>query len=106
MSKFIIERQYLVPVYQHILVEANNLEQACELAVGNEIDWQGDEVDYENARATTVRLAKLAPDDVNSEHDLVLKYATTFANFLYSKLDNGGGDGDLLRVPEKYTEED
>ena len=29
MPKFVIERQYLVPMYQHIVVEAENLEEAC-----------------------------------------------------------------------------
>ena len=32
MPKFVIERQYLVPMYQHIIVEADNLEEACEKA--------------------------------------------------------------------------
>ena len=27
MPKFVIERQYLVPMYQHIVVEAENLEE-------------------------------------------------------------------------------
>jgi hypothetical protein len=30
MPKFVIERQYLVPMYQHIFVEAENLEMACD----------------------------------------------------------------------------
>ena len=29
MPKFVIERQYLVPMYQHIVVEAESLEKAC-----------------------------------------------------------------------------
>jgi hypothetical protein len=32
MPKFIIERQYLVPMYQHIAVEAESLEEACKRA--------------------------------------------------------------------------
>ena len=32
MPKFVIERQYLVPMYQHIVVEAENLEKACKKA--------------------------------------------------------------------------
>jgi hypothetical protein len=27
MPKFVIERQYLVPMYQHIAIEAENLEE-------------------------------------------------------------------------------
>jgi hypothetical protein len=29
MPKVVIERQYLVPMYQHIVVEAANLEATC-----------------------------------------------------------------------------
>ena len=29
MPKYVIERQYLVPMYQHMVVEAENLEEAC-----------------------------------------------------------------------------
>jgi hypothetical protein len=29
MPQFVIERQYLIPMYQHIVVEAENLEAAC-----------------------------------------------------------------------------
>ena len=39
MPKFVIERQYLVPMYQRIVVEAANLEMACEMAVSGDIDW-------------------------------------------------------------------
>ena len=38
MPKFVIERQYLVPMYQHIVVEAENLKTACEMAVSEDID--------------------------------------------------------------------
>ena len=39
MPKFVIERQYLVPMYQHIVLEAENLVTACEMAVSDNIDW-------------------------------------------------------------------
>jgi hypothetical protein len=39
MPKFVFERQYLVPMYQHIVVEAETLEAACELAVSDDISW-------------------------------------------------------------------
>jgi hypothetical protein len=29
MPQFVIERQYLVPMYQHIVIETENLETAC-----------------------------------------------------------------------------
>jgi hypothetical protein len=39
MPKFVIERQYLVPMYQHIVVEAENLEEACKKGISDDIDW-------------------------------------------------------------------
>ena len=54
MPKFVIERQYLVPMYQHIVVEAETLEAACKQAISDDIDWDTQEMDCENARATTI----------------------------------------------------
>ncbi len=36
MPKFVIERQYLVPM-QHIVVEADNLEGACKKGISDEL---------------------------------------------------------------------
>ena len=62
MPKFVIERQYLVPMYQHIVVEAETLEAACEMAVSDDISWDSQEMDCDNARATTLTAAKAIPD--------------------------------------------
>jgi hypothetical protein len=37
MPKFVIERQYLVPMYQHIVIEAENLEEACKNRISDDI---------------------------------------------------------------------
>ena len=39
MPKFVIERQYLVPMFQHIVVEVDTFDEACKLAVSDDIDW-------------------------------------------------------------------
>ena len=39
MPKFVIERQYLVPLYQHIAVEAETFEEACDMAMSDDISW-------------------------------------------------------------------
>lgn len=44
MPKFVIERQYLVPMYQHIIVEAENLEEACKKGISDDIDWDTQEM--------------------------------------------------------------
>ncbi len=62
MPKFVIERQYLVPMYQHIVVEAETLEMACEMAVTDDIDWDTQEMDSDNARRTTLTFVKEVPE--------------------------------------------
>ena len=50
MPKFVIERQYLVPMYQHIVVEAENLGEACKSGISDDIDWDTQEMDCDSAR--------------------------------------------------------
>ena len=59
MPKFVIERQYLVPMYQHTVVEADNLEEACKKGINDDIDWGTQKMDYDGARATTITAAKI-----------------------------------------------
>ena len=74
MPKFVIERQYLVPMYQHIIVEADNLEEACEKAVSDDIDWDTQEMDCDSARATTITEAKVIPEGYEADvvHSLII----------------------------------
>jgi hypothetical protein len=58
MPRFVIERQYLVPMYQHIVVEAENLEEACKKGISDDIDWDTQEMDSDGARATTITNAR------------------------------------------------
>jgi len=65
MPKFTLERQYLLPVYQTVVVEAPDLATACKLAIKDEdgkggwLSWDGAEQDYDNARATVITAAVL-----------------------------------------------
>ena len=54
MPKFVIERQYLVPMYQHIVVVAETLEDACKKGISDDIDWDTQEMDSGGARKTTL----------------------------------------------------
>ena len=74
MPKFVIERQYLVPMYQHIVIEAENLEEACKKGISDDIDWDTQEMDSDSARATTITGAKLVPDgyNVSPERSLII----------------------------------
>ncbi len=62
MPKYAIERQYLVPVYQHVLGEAPDLHTACRQAIDND-DWDTSEQDFDNSRATTIAQAVEIPTD-------------------------------------------
>ena len=56
MPRYVIERQYLRPVYEHLLIEAPNFETACREAL-DEIahPWsENARDDFESARATTI----------------------------------------------------
>ena len=74
MPKFVIERQYLVPMYQRIVVEAANLEMACEMAVSGDIDWDTQEMDSDGAQATTITNAKVVPEEYEADqtHSLII----------------------------------
>jgi len=64
MPRYVIERQYLVPVYEHILIEAPTFEDACRRALDDiEKPW-GDnaKTDYECSRPTTIELAVELPN--------------------------------------------
>jgi hypothetical protein len=68
MPRYVIERQYLVPIYEHILVEALDLEAACRAALDEHAHpWGNDtKTDYSDARPTTITQAVAVPDDVGS----------------------------------------
>jgi hypothetical protein len=113
MPKFVIERQYMVPMYQHILVEAENLEMACEMAVSDDIDWDTQEMDCDSARATTITEAKVIPGGYELDRFQRVLVASkdlqnrplgmlTLATFLYE--DESKSDP-RLKIPARFTED-
>ena len=60
MPKYAIERQYLVPVYQHLFVDAPDLDAACRQALDHD-DWDSSETDYDASRETTIACAVEIP---------------------------------------------
>ena len=114
MPKFVIERQYLVPMYQHIAVEAESLEEACKKGISDDIDWDTQEMDSDSARRTTITSAKLVPDgyDVDPKRELIIASRDprglpldmlSFATFLY---EDEAETGPLLEIPAKFTEDE
>jgi len=114
MPKFVIERQYLVPMYQHIVVEAENLKEACKKAISDDIDWDTQEMDSDSARATTITEAKIVPEGYEADqiHSLIIASRDprglpldmlSLATFLYG---NEATTGPLLEIPAKFTEDE
>ena len=63
MPKYVLTRQYLVPVYQHLEIEADTVEDACQKAIDYD-HWDTQETDYDSARDTTIEaIAEVGDDD-------------------------------------------
>src|SRR6266704_213542 len=60
MPKFVIERQYLLPIYQRLLIEAPDVTTACHKAVEDD-DWESAEEDGDGSGATTINAAREIP---------------------------------------------
>jgi hypothetical protein len=114
MPKFVIERQYLVPMYQHIIVEAENLDAACKKAISDDIDWDTQEMDCDSARATTITVAKIVPAayEADQVHSLIIASRDpkglpldmlSLATFLYA---DEAKTGRQLDIPAKFTEDE
>jgi hypothetical protein len=109
MPKFVIERQYLIPMYQHIVVEAENLEEACKKGISDDIDWDTQEMDCDGARKTTLTFVKEIPGGLDETQGILWDrsenpdrpLAIAPVTFLYS-----GEHGPLLEIPAKFTESD
>ena len=107
MSKYVIERQYLIPMYQHIVIEAENLEEACEQGISDDTNWDSQEMDCDSARATTITEAKVIPAgyEIDQTHSLIIASRDpkgrpldmlSLATFLY---EYEAKTGPLLEIP-------
>jgi len=68
MLKFIIQREYLLPVYQY---EADTFEEAHAEAAGPGHDWYNAEEDYDGSLPTTITNAKMVPEGATTVHYLI-----------------------------------
>ena len=69
MPRFVIERQYLIPIFEHICLEAPDLGSACREAVDDIAQpWTDNAVlDFDCARPVTVTQAVEIPESLFSE---------------------------------------
>jgi hypothetical protein len=59
--RYVIERQYLLPIYQHLIIEAGSAEEACRKAIEHD-DWEDAKEDGDGARETTITALRPVPD--------------------------------------------
>lgn len=97
MPKFIVERRYLLPVYQRLIIEAPSLGAACEAATGNSYNWDTAENDGDGAAPTTITAAKIVPSV--REEELEFANYRILGSFLY---ENEAANGALLTIPARY----
>ena len=97
MLRYVIERQYLLPVYQHLAVEAPDLESACRYALDDgEHDWKDAQEDYESTRPTTIVSAvEIASDE---EWAIATKSQYERSGLMYD------GRHELIEIPREFTE--
>ena len=101
MPRYVIERQFLVPMYEHIFVEAPSLDEACRQALDDYAQPWGDEakLDWDSAQPTTIAQAVEIPEDLFPElksEENANQYDLT--NLLY---DSGL---ELLPIPDEFAE--
>ena len=96
MPRYVIERQYLLPVYQHLAVEAPDLESACRYALDDgEHDWKDAQEDYESTRPTTI----VSAVEIASEEE----WAIATKQYERSGLMYDGRH-ELIEIPREFTE--
>jgi hypothetical protein len=58
MPRFVIERQYLLPIYQRLIIDAPDITTACQEAVEDD-DWESAEEDGDGSELRrSVRLER------------------------------------------------
>ena len=104
MPRYVIERQFLVPMYEHRFVEASSLEEACRRAVDDYAEpWgeDGAKADYDSACPTTIEQAVEIPEDLFPN----LRSRADADNYDLSLVLYDSGL-DLLSIPDEFTEPD
>jgi hypothetical protein len=99
MPRYIIERQYLLPVYQHLALEAPDFDSACREALDDgEHDWEDAQEDYESSRPATIVCAV----EIASEEEWVIATKSQYerSGLMYD------GRHELIEIPREFTEKD
>jgi hypothetical protein len=101
MPRYVIERQYLVPLYEHVFIEAESLEEAFRQALNEHAQPWGDdtELDFDNSRPVTVAQAVELPDGFFPE----LQTSADADRYVLSEALYSSGLA-LLPIPREFAE--
>jgi len=97
MPRYIIERQYLLPVYQHLAVEAPDLDTASREALDDgQHDWEDAQEDYESSLPATI----VSAIEIASEEEWVIANESQYerSGLMYD------GSHELIEIPREFTE--
>jgi hypothetical protein len=95
MPKFVIERQYLLPIYQRLIIDAPDITTACQEAVEDD-----DEEDGDGSGATTINAAREIPEGLIEQIERGNIHSGTFLYVDEAKT------GPHLEIPAKFTEDE
>ena len=99
MPKFVIERQYLLPIYQRLIINAPDITTACQEAVEDD-DWESAEEDGDGSGATTINAAREIPEGLLEQ---IERGNIHSGSFLW---EDQPEYGPRLEIPAKFTEDE
>jgi hypothetical protein len=98
MPKFVIERQYLLPIYQRLIIDAPDIATACQEAVEHD-DWESAEEDADGSGATTISAAREIPEGLIEQIERGDIHSDSFL------WEEQPAYGPRLEIPAKFTDE-
>jgi hypothetical protein len=99
MPKFVIERQYLLPIYQRLIIDAPDITTACQEAVEDD-DWESAKEDGDGSGATTISAAREIPEALIEQIERGNIHA---GSFLW---EDQPEYGPRLNIPAEFTGEE
>jgi hypothetical protein len=100
MPKFVIGRQYLLPIYQRLIIDASDIATACQEAVEDD-DWESAEEDGDGSGATTINAAREIPEGLIEPIERGDIHSSS--SFLW---EDQPEYGPRLEIPTKFTNDE
>jgi hypothetical protein len=99
MPKFVIERQYLLLIYQRLIIDAPDITTACQEAVEDDA-WESAEEDGDGSGATTINAAREIPEGLLGQIERGDIHPGTFL------WEDHPEYGPRLEIPAKFTDDE